>query len=60
MKLILFLKKLKGVLIMNKNIAILIPNLNKGGAERIAANISCHLPNKYNVYFFLFDDQNIT
>lgn len=39
-----------------KNIAILIPKLADGGAERVASNLSIHLnENKFNKYIFVYD-----
>lgn len=43
-----------------KNIAIIVPYLRDGGAERIAANMSVELEKKYNVYMIVFDGSNIT
>lgn len=45
---------------MIKNIAILIPNLQSGGSERIAAGLSEVLAEKYNVYTVLFDTRDIS
>lgn len=44
---------------MSKNIAIIVPKLKEGGAERVAANLSLELPSNYNKFIFLFDDTNI-
>ena len=38
-----------------KNIAILVPTLNKGGAERVAANMSLAFAKHYNVYLIVHD-----
>lgn len=45
---------------MKKNIAIIVPTLNKGGAERVAANLSLKFAEEYNVYLFVHDGSNIT
>lgn len=42
-----------------KNIAIISPSLNTGGAERIAGLLSKELVKIYNVYLFLIDTKNI-
>lgn len=42
-----------------KNIAILVPTLNKGGAERVAANISLEFAKYYNVYLIVHDGRNV-
>lgn len=43
-----------------KNVAIIIPVLKSGGAERVASNLSLLLPNKkFNKYIFLFDGDGI-
>lgn len=45
---------------MKKNIAILIPQLTGGGAERVASNLSLYLPeNKYNKYIIVYNSENI-
>lgn len=38
-----------------KNIGIIIQQLNDGGAERMAANLSIELQKYYNVFLFVFD-----
>ena len=43
-----------------KNIAILVPTLNKGGAERVAANMSIEFSQYYNVYTIVHDGRDIT
>lgn len=43
-----------------KNIAILVPTLNKGGAERVAANLSLEFDKYYNVYLIVHDGRNIS
>jgi len=43
-----------------KNLAIIIPKLNGGGAERCASNLSLELSKIYNVYLIVFDSSNIT
>lgn len=42
-----------------KNIAVMTSSLNNGGAERMAANMSMALSEKYNVYVFSFSKKNI-
>lgn len=42
-----------------KNIAIISPTLDSGGAERIAGLLSKELSKYYNVYLFLLDIENI-
>ena len=42
-----------------KNIAILVPTLNKGGAERVAANMSLEFAKHYNVYMIVHDGSDI-
>lgn len=45
---------------MKKNIAILVPQLAGGGAERVASNLLLHLPDeKYNKFLIVFDDKKI-
>lgn len=44
---------------MIKNVAIMIPQLYGGGAERIAGLLSKRLSQKYNVYLFLTETDNI-
>lgn len=41
-----------------KNIAVMTPSLNSGGAERIAGLLSKYLSEKYNVYVFADDIEN--
>lgn len=43
-----------------KNIAIIVPTLNKGGAERVAANLSIEFSKYYNVYLIVHDGNDIT
>lgn len=43
-----------------KNIAIIVPTLNKGGAERVAANLSLEFVKDYNVYVIVHDGADIT
>jgi glycosyltransferase involved in cell wall biosynthesis len=45
---------------MKKNIAILIPKLTGGGAERVAANLSLFLSKKYSCHLIVYNDSNIT
>ena len=42
-----------------KNIAVIVPSLNGGGAERMAANMTLELQKKYNVYLIVFSGENI-
>ena len=42
-----------------KNIAIIVPTLNKGGAERVAANMSIEFSKHYNVYTIVHDGRDI-
>ncbi len=42
-----------------KNIAIIVPTLNKGGAERVAANMSIEFAKCYNVYMIVHDGRDI-
>ena len=42
-----------------KNIAILVPTLNKGGAERVAANMSLEFAKRYNVFLIVLDGSGI-
>ena len=42
-----------------KNIAIIVPTLNKGGAERVAANMSLEFSKHYNVYTIVHDGRDI-
>ena len=43
-----------------RNVAIIIQNLNGGGAERTASNLSLYLSAKYNMHLIVFDSRNIT
>ena len=43
-----------------KNVAIIVPTLNKGGAERVAANLSVEFNKLYNVYLIVHDGRDIT
>ncbi len=43
-----------------KKIAIVIPNLQSGGSERIASRLSIALEKKYDVYMILFNDNDIS
>jgi len=42
-----------------KNIALIIPSLKGGGAERVVSILSQELSQKYNVYLIVFDSQAI-
>lgn len=42
-----------------KNVAIIVQHLSGGGAERMAANMSIELSEKYNVYMIVFDTEKI-
>lgn len=45
---------------MKKNVAILIPQLTGGGAERVASNLSVYLSeNKYQKYVIVYDAEKI-
>jgi len=44
---------------MKRNILIIIPQLSGGGAERVAANISKMLENRYNVFLATFFDSEL-
>ncbi len=43
-----------------KNIAILVPTLSKGGAERVAANLSLALAECHRVYLIVHDGREVT
>ena len=43
-----------------KNVAIIVPTLNKGGAERVAANMSLEFAKHYNVFLIVHDGKDIT
>lgn len=45
---------------MKKNIAIIIPKLTGGGAERVAANLSLNLSEKFDSHVIVYDDRKIT
>jgi glycosyltransferase involved in cell wall biosynthesis len=45
---------------MKKNIAILIPKLTGGGAERVAANLSLVLSKKFSCHLIVYDKNKIT
>lgn len=46
---------------MKKNVAIVIPSLTGGGAERVASNLSIYLPEEqYNKYVIVFDNSQST
>ena len=42
-----------------RKIAIIIPSLNNGGAERTAANLSNSLKDEFDVHLIVFDGKNI-
>ena len=42
-----------------KNLAIIIPTLRGGGAERAASNLSLHLPEEYHKYIILYDTEKM-
>ncbi len=42
-----------------KNVALFISTLSAGGAERTVSYLSTYLKKKYNIYLFLFHDNNI-
>lgn len=43
-----------------KRIGLLISNLQSGGAEKVMCNMSHILAQHYDVYFFVFDSENIS
>lgn len=45
---------------MKRNIAIIVPCLTRGGAERAAGLLSLYLSEKYNVYIFVLNNEPIT
>lgn len=45
---------------MKKNIAIIVPKLTGGGAERAAANLSCNLSDQYNKHVVIYDNKVIS
>ncbi len=44
---------------IKKNIAIILPKLAGGGAERVGAAVSKYLAQKNKVYIILYDDKKI-
>lgn len=42
-----------------KNIAIIVPTLSKGGAERVAANLSLALSRAYHVFLIVHDGREV-
>ncbi|MDP4119058.1 MAG: glycosyltransferase [Bacillota bacterium] len=43
-----------------KNVAILVPNLQSGGSERIVSRLSLAMQSKYNVFLIMFDTKDIS
>lgn len=43
---------------MRKNIALLIPNLSSGGAEKVISEVSIMLSKKFNVFLITFDEND--
>ncbi|WZL71511.1 glycosyltransferase [Clostridiaceae bacterium 35-E11] len=44
---------------MKKNIAIIVPRLTGGGAERVASNLSLYLSNEYEKYIIVYHAEKI-
>lgn len=44
---------------MKKNIAIIVPKLTDGGAERVASNLSLYLPGEYERYMIVYNTEKI-
>jgi len=42
-----------------RNLAIIVPKLTGGGAERVASNLSLHLPEEYHRYIILYDTEKM-
>ena len=42
-----------------QNIALIVPSLKGGGAERVASLLSQELCEKYNLYLMVFDSEDI-
>jgi glycosyltransferase involved in cell wall biosynthesis len=45
---------------MKKNIGLLVPSMNSGGAERVVSRLSNILNDKYNIFVILFEDTYMT
>ena len=43
-----------------KNIAFLTPDLRSGGSERVASRLTKLFSEKYNIYYIIFDDTDIS
>ena len=43
---------------MKKHIALVTPSLKSGGAEKVAAQLSCFLSDLYDIYIFVADGSN--
>ncbi len=41
---------------MKKNVGLLIPSINEGGAERVVSRLSHILSEKYNIFVIVFED----
>ena len=48
------------VIIFMKNIAIIVPSLKGGGAERVVSLLSQELSKKYNLYLIVFDSEEMS
>jgi glycosyltransferase involved in cell wall biosynthesis len=40
-----------------KKVAIIVPSLTGGGAEKVAANLSIHLSKRYSVHIFIYENK---
>lgn len=57
---LVFVSGVLGEKVMKKKLAIMIPKLYGGGAERVVSNLSLHLPDdRFEKYIVLFDDNGI-
>lgn len=45
---------------MKKNIAFMTPDLRSGGSERVASRLTKLFSDKYNIYYIVFDDTDIS